>query len=287
MVRALFDRLFGRRKARRRNYQDYLEEDRPPVDEGEYDDENLLIDHRFHFLSEGDYERNMEGMVYRVTLENTTEYPLGNLRAEFHGGSKLGRFGKVSISQSMVDPGERAEIEVKFDPLYVGGKEAFHFDLIFFDFKYKVEERIALDTEPLKVTVPKFIPMDLDEDGYRILTSNLYRWALETDAVKIPPKTLFDTLNKRMERIGFEGADEMVNEAIFRGIKRYVATDKKGRKWAVQVQVIGEGKMSKLLLYAFGERQQFAYNLATKVLLKLPEREKLIGSLSSEEMEED
>ncbi len=287
MVRALFDRLFGRRKARRRDYQDYLEEDYPPVDEGGHDDENLLIDHRFHFMSSEDYERNLDRVAYRITLENTTDYPLGNLRAEFHEGSQLGRFGKVSISQSMVDPGEKAKVEVEFDPLYVGGKESFHFDLIFFDFKYKVEERISLDTEPIKVTVPKFIPLDLDEDGYRILTSNLYRWAFETDAVKIPPKTLFGSLDKRLERIGFEVADEIVNEAIFRGIKRFVATDKKGRKWAVQVQVIGKGKMSKLLLYTFGERPQFAYNLATKVLLKLPEREMLLGSLFSEEMEED
>ncbi len=287
MVRALFDRLFGRRKARRRDYQDYLEEDYPPVDEGGYDDENLLIDHRFHFMSNGDYERNLDRVAYRVTLENTTDYPLGNLRAEFQGGNQLGRFGKVSISQAMVDPGEKVEIEVKFDPLYVGGKEAFHFDLLFFDFKYRVEERISLDTEPIKVTVPKFIPLDLDEDGYRILTSNLYRWAFETDAVKIPPETLFGSLDTRLEKIGFEVADEMVNEAIFRGIKRFVATDKKGRKWAVQIQVIGEGKMSKLLMYAFGERPQFAYNLATKVLLKLPEREILLGSLFSQEIEED
>ena len=287
MVRALFDRLFGRKKARRRDYQDYLQEDRPPVDEGGYDDENLLIDHRFHFTSKGEYDRNLDDIVYRVTLENTTDYPLGNLRARFEGGSLLGRFGKVSISQAMVDPDEKVEIEVKFDPLYVGGKEAFHFELLFFDFKYRVEENISLDTEPLKVTVPKFMPLDLDEDGYRILTSNLYRWAFETDIVKVSPKKLFGSLGGRLEKIGFEVADEIVNDAIFRGIKRFVATDRKGRKWAVQVQVIGEGKKSKLLMYTFGERPQFAYNLATKVLLKLPEREVLLGSLFSEEMEED
>ncbi len=287
MVRALFDRLFGRKKARRRDYQDYLQEDHPPVDEGGYDDENLLIDHRFHFTSTGDYERNMDRMAYRVTLENTTEYPLGNLRAEFHGGTKLGSFGKVNVSHSMVDPGDKAEIEVQFEPRYAGGKESFHFDLLFFDFKYRVEERISLDTEPIKVTVPKFMPLDLDEDGYRILTSNLYRWAFETDIVKIPPKTLFGSLDARLGKIGFEVADEIVNDAIFRGIKRFVATDKKGRKWAVQVQVIGEGKSSKLLMYTFGERPQFAYNLATKVLLKLPEREILLDSMFSEEMKED
>jgi hypothetical protein len=55
-----------------------------------------------------------------------------------------------------------------------------------------------------------------------------------------------------------------------------VATDKKGRKWAVQVQVIGKGKESKVLLYTFGERPLFAYNLGVKVLLKVDRREEII-----------
>ena len=71
----------------------------------------------------------------------------------------------------------------------------------------------------------------------------------------------------------------MVNERMYRGINQMVATDKKGRKWAVQVQVIGKEKESKFLLYTFGERPLYAYNLSVKALLKVERREEILKGL--------
>jgi hypothetical protein len=201
---------------------------------------------------------------------------MGNIRLEFGKKTKLGKFGEAKTQNKLLDPGERLKIKVPFAPLYQGGTEEFEFEILFFDFQYKVEERVLMKTEPLKVVVPKFTPLKMDEDGFRYLTSDLYRWGVETEIISIPPKELFDLLGARLTKIGFEEASEMVNERLFRGIKQMVATDKKGRKWAVQVQVIGKDKESKILLYAFGERPLFAYNLAVKILLKVDRREEII-----------
>jgi len=80
----------------------------------------------------------------------------------------------------------------------------------------------------------------------------------------------------RLKKIGFGQANEMVNERLFRGINQLVATDKKGRKWAAQVQVIGKDKESKFLLYTFGERPLHSYNLSVKTLLKVDRREDIM-----------
>ena len=266
MGKGIFSRLFGKRtRAERPRYHDYRDEyvDEEPL---EPESENLLIDHRFVYEPEDEYDMHIGEMIYQVKVENTTDYPLGNLRAAFGKGYKLGKFGDVELENRMVDPGDTAVVTVPFTPTYEYGSEEFEVQMKFFDFRYKVEEKITLSTESLKVSVPKLRPMTMDETGYRLLTSDLYRWSLETDLLDLSPDELYGLIVGRLKRIGLREANELLNESLFRGISQYVATDKRGRKWASQVQVIGKGREAKLLLYTFGEKPQMAINLTAKLL---------------------
>lgn len=271
----IFDRLFGRRDDRERYKEDYREDqyyEGPP----EVENDSLLVDHHFIYPPEDDFEKRIGSMVYQIEIENNTDYPMGNVRLQFGKKTKLGKFGEAKTQNKLLDPGSRIVVKVPFDPLYQGGTEEFEFEIMFFDFQYKVEESVLMKTEPLKVVVPKFIPVEMDEDGFRYLTSDLYRWGVESEILPIPPKELYDILTARLTKIGFKEASEMINERMFRGINQMVATDKKSRKWAVQIQVIGKGKESKFLLYTFGERPLYAYNLSVKTLLKVDRREEII-----------
>jgi len=280
-----FDRFLRKRRRTAARYQDEGYPEGPY--QGRYDyegpeeteDSSLLVDHHFEFIPSDDYERHVSGMEYVIEVRNGTDYPMGNLRVKLPPRIKLGSFGEPVTENRMLDPDESLTIKVPFRPSYHGGKEEFEFEILFFDFRYKVEERVVLRSEPVKVVVPKFIPEMLDEDRFRFMTGDLYRWTLETDIVKHPPGELYRKLRERMESIGFKEANELLNEKGFRGISQLAATDKKGRKWAVQIQVIGQGKESKLLLYTFGERPEYAYNLAVKVLLKFEERDLLMDAL--------
>jgi len=279
MAKGIFKRLFGRRgKTRKLSYEDT--DDRYYEPEPERSNESLLIDHRFVYRAEPGHEKHITGIEYLIRVENTTDYPMGNINVEFGRGTKQGVFGKVVGGGELLEPGQSLEMSAPFRPLYRGGKERFKFDIVFFDFNYKVEERLSLETEPLRVTVPKFSPLKKDEDGYRIIMSNLYRWTLETGVIKAPPGVIFDSLTDRLVKIGFHEANRMVNPSLYRGIGQFCGKDDKGRKWAAQIQVIGEKNESKTLLYCYAEKPQFAYNLATKVLLKLEEREKILPNLT-------
>lgn len=282
----IFDRILG--KKRRATYRDLDERyDEQGYDDRSYDrdhmkageEPSLLVDHHFEYIPTEDYDRHIGSMEYIVNIENTTDYPMGNIRLEFPASTKLGRFGKPRTDAKLLDPGDRMEVRVPFEPDYHGGKEEFDFDIVFFDFDRKEETWITMKSEPVKVVVPKFMKEELDEDSYRFLTGDLYRWSTETEVIKVDPKALYSRLKERLISIGFSESDEMLNEKLFRGITKLAATDKKGRKWAAQVQVIGGDGQSKLLLYTFGERPQYSYNLAVKVLLKLEEREKIIEGL--------
>lgn len=281
------DRLFGRKRRppARAGYERYRDREF----EGEYDYEgpeetdatSLLVDHHLDFIPEEDYDRHLSSMTYKMEIENGTDYPMGNVRVEFPPSTKLGKFGKPDEKGKMLDPGEKIDVSVPFMPRYQGGKDEFEFEIVFFDFQHKVEERIVLKSEPIKVLVPRFKPEKLDEDSYRFLTGDLYRWSTETDIMKVDPKELYSLLKERVESIGFSESNELVNEKMFRGITKMAATDDKGRKWAVQIQVIGQPGESKLLLYAFGERPLKAYSLAVKILLKLDKRDQIIDSIIS------
>jgi hypothetical protein len=218
-------------------------------------------------------------MDYILEIENGTDYPMGNIRVEFPKRTKLLKFGEPVSDIKMLDPGETMRVRVPVLPAYMGGKEDFEFEISFFDFRYKVEERVVLKSEPIKIVVPKFKKEKLDEDRYRIMTGELYRWSTETEVMEASPKALYENLKKRFLEMGFSESNELVNDATFRGISQVTATDKKGRKWAAQVQVIGSGKQSKLLLYTYGERPQYAYSLAVKELLKIDDREKIVSSI--------
>jgi hypothetical protein len=273
----IFDKFLGKGKARSRGVYEEDHHAPPPPEE---DREDIIVDHEFVFNPEADYDRHVGSMSYRIRIENTGNYPLGAPKVEFSNRSKLGRFGEHEQRKGMVDPGKSTEIAVPFKPAYSGGKGDFEFQVSFFDFRFRSEERIKLKTEPLKVTVPKFKPLDTDGEGYRVLTSNLYRWPIETEIIEIPPKELFNSISDQLAEIGFHESNEIVNQGLFRGIKQFSATDDKGRKWAAQLQVIGKGKESKLLLYTYAERPNYAYNLATKILLKYPNRDKILAGIS-------
>jgi hypothetical protein len=242
--------------------------------------QDIVIDHEFVFFPEPDYEKNILSMGYRVKVENNGEYPMGAPRIDFFKKSKLGRFGEPESVKGMIDPGRSIDISVPFHTTYTGGKEEIEFKLHYFDFRAKTERQIKMRTEPLKVVVPKFKPLKKDDEGYRVLASNLYRWTVETKTMNLPPKELFQTMTESFEEMGFTESNTVVNENLFRGIRQFCGTDDKGRKWAAQVQIIGKGRESKLLLYAFGERPLFAYNLATRALLKVPQRDRILSSIS-------
>jgi len=271
----IFDRLFGRKRPEQRHVDDWRDDqyyEGPP----ETENDSLLVDHHFVYPPEDDYDKRIGGMVYQVEIENNTEFPMGNVRLEFPKKKKLGIFGEPRPGSQLLDPGDKLAVKVPFKPLYQGGTEDIEFEILFFDFRYKVEERVVMEAEPLKVVVPKFEPMTMDEDRFRILTSDLFRWVVETEVLPIPPAELYQLFMDRLKKIGFKKANEMINENLFRGISQLVATDAKGRKWAVQVQVIGKGKESKVLMYSFGERPLYAYNLAVKVLLKIDRRDEIM-----------
>lgn len=273
----IFDRFLGRGPDRGR--RSIREEENPLQDEPL----EVVVDHEFFYPAEPDDPRSVTGMGYRVRIENGSDHPMGAPRIEFERRTKLGRFGEPENPKGMIDPGKSMEINAPFRPSYAGGKEVFAFRISFFDFRNRIEEHIDMKTEPLKVLVPRFKPLKKDEDGYRLLTSNLYRWVIETEVMEIPPKKLFGSLSEQIEALGFEIANELINDKLFRGIRQFCAGDDKGRKWAIQVQTIGKDKQSKLLIYTFGERPQQAYNLATRILLKLPERDTVVKAVKAPE----
>lgn len=282
MAGGLFSRLFKRdrpvEKRARRARPEYGEElDEQPVMK-EMDNESLLVDHHFVFRPEGKTGKQVSGMEYLISIENTTDFPMGKIRVDFKGRSPLGRFGEPISEKRLLDPADKLAVSVPFVPSYALGKDQFSFELSFFDFKYKVDEKIRIDTEPLKVATPKFVGMEVDETTYQFLTADLYRWPLETKEVEVPPSDLYADLKQRFLEMGFKQTNELLNEKQFRGICQMVAKDTKGRKWAAQVQVIGAPKVSKLLLYTYAERPQSAYSLAARAISKSILKDKIVGS---------
>ncbi|MBN1391102.1 MAG: hypothetical protein JXA22_10725 [Candidatus Thermoplasmatota archaeon] len=271
----IFDRVFGKRPAENDRRGD-LRDDQHYEGPAETENDSLLVDHHFIYPPEDDYEKRIGGMIYLVEIGNNTDYPMGNIRLEFPAGHKLGSFGEPKQTRKLLDPGEKLKVQVPFTPLYQGGSENLEFEIIFFDFRHKVEERMQMRADPLKVVVPKFEPTSMDEDRFRILTSNLYRWSVETDVIPLPPDRLYAIFVDRLKQIGFREAYEVVNERLFRGISQLVATDSKGRGWAAQVQVIGKDDETRVLMYTYGERPLYAYNLAVKILLKIDHREDIM-----------
>ncbi|MBN1539777.1 MAG: hypothetical protein JW939_06500 [Candidatus Thermoplasmatota archaeon] len=271
----ILNRVFGKRDDGRERSRDRREDqfyEGPP----ETESTSLLVDHHFVYPAEDKYERRIGGMAYRVEITNSYDYPMGNIRLEFPKVYKLGSFREPSHRAKLLDPGEKLNVEVPFDPGYQGGSEDLEFDIVFFDFHHKVEERIRMKTEPLKIVVPKFERVSMDEDRYRILTSDLFRWTVETDVIPLPPDELYSILVNRLKKIGFDQANEIVNEKLYRGISQLAATDSKGRGWAAQIQVIGRDNESRILMYTFGERPLYAYNLAVKILLNIDRREDIM-----------
>ncbi|MCU0799823.1 MAG: hypothetical protein MUC62_09170 [Candidatus Thermoplasmatota archaeon] len=282
MTGGLFSRLFRKeRPVEKRARKPRPTNDDRPEEQAilkELDNESLLLDHHFVFRPQGKVGKQISCMEYLIAIENTTDYPMGKIKIDFKGSSPLGKFGEPVSEKKLLDPSDKLQVSVPFFPSYNLGKDKFAFELSFFDFKYKVDEKLRIETEPLKVATPKFTGMEVDETTYQFLTADLYRWPMETLEVDIPPMALYGELKQRFLDMGFKQTNELLSEKQFRGICQVVAKDTKGRKWAAQVQVIGTPKASKLLLYTYAEKPQSAYNLAARAVSKTAFRDKLVRS---------
>jgi len=289
-----FDKLFGKKerpakkgRGRQRAMEDEAVDGEEAAEEWEprpreRDNRSILVNYSFHYPPEEDYEKNIDRIEYLIDVENNTDYPMGKLRVEFNSGAKLGTIEGPEGGPKLLDAGGKMTLRARYMPAYEMGTEEFPFEIAFFDFKHKLEERLEFNSKPLKVSMPKLKPAKMDSEGFRLLTMELYRWTFESGVMKTQPRPLYDMFKARFAELNFREANENLNEKLFRGISQMVASDDKGRKWAVQIQAIGKGKESKFLLYTYGERPQYAYNLSAKVLEEIGMRKEIMASLEEQ-----
>lgn len=228
----------------------------------------------------GGFQFEAGRIFYRLQVRNLSEDPLGKVEAEVSfAGDELGEFIKSKNSLPMLDPSQVANLDFDFRPFYRLGTGRAVVKAGYFDFSARMREELPLSGGELKVFFRKSNPKPMDEDAFRIASSGLRRWEVESDILPIPPKELFDELTQRALGMNLHGLKPYEAPLLYRGIQRFSGETLDGRPVLGQVQVIGRDDESKFLLYFWAETYREGYCAASRMLNKVKWREDIINRI--------
>jgi hypothetical protein len=283
MIAGIFDRLFKRNK-KPSEEELFLGPDEMPLDMGmemEYADEEgemqMPMDAGFEypqFLDEPS-ELDMNSKIYyssnkleyRLTLQNTTEDMVGDVTVHLRTNKKA----IVDVLDTkkvieMIEPAKSATLKFKLKPQYKIGRSGLYGKVEFFEFKSKERKAYRLPQAYVNFELPKLFNKRIDEDRWRVICSGLKSLNIETDTITTPPEQVFDIFKNTLNNLDLYMLPTIENINLYRGIAKFYGFDDDDNQYAVEAQVIGNQKNSKVLFRVWANDMQAGMALAYKTL---------------------
>lgn len=198
------------------------------------------------------HNTGFEGDAVRITVKvtNTSDEFIGKPVLRILASEALFEIDKDEVSAEELNGGESMEAVFHLRAKREMNRYEPKVEFEYFDFsvKERVAYRIAVDEIVYEdeVTLGKY---SMDDDEFRVYIVRLSPLEIETDEMEIGGKACHDAVMKRLQMLHFHIVDPvMVAPEIFRSIIKLGAKDHEGEIYAVEIQIVGNSSMSKMLI---------------------------------------
>ena len=222
---------------------------------------------------------------YLVKIENKTGEIMGDVNVAVTAEKPVVKCPKPRQSVKFIDPGKKNVFKFPMHPTMVCGKTSIQGLVRYFDFKDKDQTEFLLPEYELGITCPDILEKKVDEEVWRITMSKLEVFEVETDEIDFEPQQVFQHLSKISEKIGFYGLKPVVAPSIYRAIGKFFGLDAVKDPYCIEIQVIGQGKKSRLLLRCWAPTNTAAMGIAFKIIGKSNKRLELKSRIAKKSKE--
>ena len=273
MIAGIFDRLF-KRKPKTPIEDEYIETSELEYPEDDQTGERMIDFDQPQFLDDtSDLEMNsrifydMNKLEYHLKLHNKSTDMIGDITAIL----KTKKNSVIDIVDSkqvveMLEPGKSTTLKFKLKPNYAVGKSGLYGKIEYFDFKSKERNIFRLPQAYADFEFSKLQNERIDDDKWRLISSKMRSYEIETEVLEAPPDKVFDVFKNVMNNLGLFMLPPIENINLYRGIAKFYGFDDDDNEYAIEVQVIGDKAKSKVLFRIWSDEPQDAMALAFKTI---------------------
>ncbi len=208
-----------------------------------------------------------DGIEYQLKLYNKSIEMIGDITVNLQSQKKL--IADIPKPTNLVEMlASRKSVIMKFNiqPKFTIGKTGVYGKIEYFDFKSKERKIFRLPQMYIDFVVRELKPKRVNEDEWRQICSGLESYDVETKVMEIAPSKLFKIFYEVTDRTGLFMLPLIENVNLYRGIARFYGFDDDGHNYAVEIQIIGDKKNSKVLFRVWSVKAENAMGLAFNIL---------------------
>jgi hypothetical protein len=191
-----------------------------------------------------------EGKLYHlIKVKNETSDIMGDVKVAIAPEDEhLVSCATATKSAKFIDPGSSEVFKFTLIPKMKCGSTNIQGLIRYFDFADKMQQEFILPEHRLNITYPEITSMDVDEDVWRVNMGRMKAFEVETEELTFEPSKLFTHFTKIIEKMGFFPLKPNIVPSLYRGQGKFFGLDPLKEPHCVEVQVIGRGGTSRLLL---------------------------------------
>lgn len=200
------------------------------------------------FSAHVDYEGS--GIKISVKLTNKGTELIGNPILRIVASRKIFNIKNDIIEAPSLDPGQSIEGEFLLIPVVNLKVYSPKIDIEYFDFTLKERVGYTLDIEEIIFEGEIILkPYQMSEDEFRVYVGNVSPLEIETREINMDPETLFETSSSILLDMGMYRIDPVLKAPeVYRALARFSGVDEMGDIYCVELQVIGRGDISRMLI---------------------------------------
>jgi len=212
-------------------------------------------------------------IIYKIKLENSTSEPISDIKVYlFVPDVFLLKEKEKTIS--MLDSGESKTVTFELRPTGECGECKISGRVNYYDYRTKRREEVEIETKAVSIVCPILRIKEISESEWRNAVINLIKAEENTKELEIPAETLFGIATRVIKDLNLFRLEPEITKTpqLFNGVARFYGEGVTELKYAVQVEVIGGSKKSKLILKAFSEKEDALTGFYHKILDELEKR---------------
>jgi hypothetical protein len=220
-------------------------------------------------------------LVYLVKVQNNTGEMMGDVKLGIAPDDSIVQCREPRKTVKFIDPGKSHIFKFVLEPKMVSGTTKIQGLLRYFDFSDKEQHEHLIPDYNLNISSPDIQSKEVDEEFWRITMSRLKVYEVETAEMDFEPGKVFNHFSKVVEKMGFYALKPNVVPTLYRGIAKFYGQDAFDEPHCVEIQVVGFGNKTRLLLRVWAPSLQRAIGITFKFLGKVDKRLEIKENITS------
>ncbi len=196
-------------------------------------------------------------ILYKIKVKNSTPEPIGDIRISlFVPDVFLLKEKEKSIA--MLEPNESNTVTFEIRPTGECGECNISGRVHYYDYSTKKRQEADIKTKSLSIVCPLLKAKKIEKVAWKETVSRLIQAEESTKEIQIPAETLFTMASRVIEDKNMFLLEPEVTSTpqLFNGVARFYAEGVKELKYAVQIEIVGGAKKSRLILKAWAEKEE-------------------------------